>query len=299
MQIIPQLQGSIVNNLSQPGTFVVSNPQGHCYWVSGQYFAHGAFGLVYNAIDEKGEHCVLKMQNVAGNETGLSRWLNEAAIGLMVCHKNILQTRDCFVICDQQFACLVMEPAVGSLGDLIAEKKWLSPIQVCRVGIQILEALECFHAKDLIHRDVKPGNLLISSEGTVKIADFGISKHVGATGYSRSSTICLKFAPPEYLVDGKTSFKADLYQLGLTLLLLTGNDPFLGVDDDWTIGHRIRSGAPRQMAESIARQFPEWSLVATCIEVMLRLDPRSRYSSEQTAREALQTAMNLLVAGKN
>ena len=117
----------------------------------------------------------------------------------------------------------------GTLRDLIARDGALPPRAVMEVALEIAEALQCAHERGVIHRDIKPGNILITGSGHVKVADFGIARAAEATTISDLGEILgsAKYMSPEQAAGERVGAASDLYSLGVVLYeMLTGRVPF-------------------------------------------------------------------------
>jgi len=142
----------------------------------------GAMGIVWRAQDERLGRIVAVKQLLlqAGMDTrehdeAIQRAMREGRIAAKLHHPNAIAVYD--VVEENGAPCLVMEYLPSySLADTLSEYGALDPLQVARIGAQAASALAAAHAAGIVHRDVKPGNVLIADSGLVKITDFGISR---------------------------------------------------------------------------------------------------------------------------
>jgi serine/threonine-protein kinase len=187
----------------------------------------GAMGTVYRAFDDVlGRPVAIKTLH-AGNQIGIrERFLQEArAIGA-VHHPSILGVYDAGTEGDTPYLVMELAPG-GSLRERI--KAGPLPVDTVRqIGIQIARALVAAHAANILHRDVKPANILCTQDGTWKLADFGIARlpdsSLTITGQFLGSP---SYAAPEALRAGAFSPASDVYGLGATLYeALTGSPPY-------------------------------------------------------------------------
>ena len=154
---------------------------------------------------------------------------SQAAAGLS--HPNIVSVFD--VGKEGNIYYIVMEVLEGdTLSDIIRREGHLSEMRAIDIAKQIAQALSSAHKKNIIHRDVKPHNILMSEDGTAKIADFGIAKAVNSgTIVNNTSTVMgsVHYLSPEQARGGYVDARSDIYSLGIVLYeMLTGNVPFDG-----------------------------------------------------------------------
>ena len=179
----------------------------------------GAMGAVYEATDELLKRRVaVKTVTVRGGTSDLfkQRFLNEARAVAALSHPNIVPIFDLGFEDDVPF--IVMELAPGpTLKDRIAGAP-LSPGEVRQLGIQLAQALKAAHDRRIIHRDVKPANVLESEPGVWKLVDFGVA-HVPDSSLTMTGQFVgsVAYAAPEALALGQFAATADIYGLGATL----------------------------------------------------------------------------------
>jgi serine/threonine protein kinase len=133
----------------------------------------GGCGVVWTAFDRKLKRTVaLKRPHIMASQSDRLRFRREAETAAQVDHPNAVSVYDTV---DGDDCWLVMEyaPATG-LDRVLADTGMLPPIRVARIGVQIAAALSAVHAKDIVHRDVKPGNILVGENDFAKLTDFGI-----------------------------------------------------------------------------------------------------------------------------
>ena len=196
----------------------------------------GAMGVVWRAHDERLDRMVavkhLGHNLVAEKVTG-SRAMREARLTARLRHPHAITVHD--VVEQDGKPYLVMEylPS-SSLADLLAEQGELAPGQVAAVGRQLASALAAAHAEGIVHRDVTPGNVLITPAGVTKIADFGISRATGEGTVTGGGFIAgtPAYLAPEVAGGAEAGFPSDVFSLGATLYrALEGTPPF-GTDEN-------------------------------------------------------------------
>ncbi len=150
----------------------------------------------------------------------------QAAAGLM--HPNIVNVYD--VGEDRGLYYMVMELVDGiTLKEYIDRKELLSPKEVISIAIQMCNGIEAAHERQIVHRDIKPHNVMISKEGKVKVTDFGIAKATNSTTVSTSAMGSVHYTSPEQARGGYVDIKSDIYSVGITLYeMVTGHVPFNG-----------------------------------------------------------------------
>ncbi|WP_374025679.1 protein kinase [Mycobacterium sp. HNNTM2301] len=241
--------------------------------------ASGGTSTVYRGLDTRLDRPVaVKVMDAryAGDEQFLTRFQREARSvarlkdpGLVAVYDQGLDSRHPF---------LVMELIEGgTLRELLAERGPMPPYAVAAVLRPVLSGLAAAHRSGLVHRDVKPENVLISDDGEVKIADFGLVRAVAAAGITSTSVILgtAAYLSPEQVRDGDASPRSDVYAAGiLTYELLTGRTPFTG-DSPLSIAYqRLDTDVPPPSAaiDGVPPQFDEFVRRATA------RNPADRYA---------------------
>jgi len=152
------------------------------------------------------------------------RFVREARLAARLIHPNVVQVFDSGQ--EDELPYIVMEYVPGhTLGDELRARGRLPPARVVDLALQICGALELAHSSGLVHRDVKPQNLLLRDDGTVKIADFGIARAAEATKLTEIGSILgtVAYLAPEQAAGEPVTAAADIYSLGVVLYeLLTG-----------------------------------------------------------------------------
>ncbi|MGH3439597.1 MAG: protein kinase domain-containing protein [Sciscionella sp.] len=256
-----------------------------------QRIGSGAMGVVWRARDERLDRVVaikqlLLQPGASDAETGNARLraMREARIAAMLQHPNAVTIYD--VAEHHGDPCLVMEylPA-RSLAAVLDERGCLAPVEVARIGNQIASALIAAHAKGIVHRDVKPGNILLGEGGIAKITDFGISRAAGDMTLTQTGIVAgtpAYFAPEVAMGQDPTS-AADVFSLGSTLYAaVEGEPPFGTSQNPLALLHRVAAGKvtpPRQAGQLTA-----------LLMRLLQADPAVRPTMEEVRRGLLAVA---------
>lgn len=195
----------------------------------------GSLGRVYEARDDLlGRTVAIKSLTVGAGASGperqaFERFLREAAAAARLRHPNIVALYEL----DERAALMVLEHLPGgTLADALAVRGALSPASVRRLALELLSGLEAAHAAGIIHRDVKPANVLFDAAGNAKLGDFGAA-HLLDFGQTQTGGFIgtLAYLSPEQITGGHIGVSADLYALGATLFeALVGRPPFPGPD---------------------------------------------------------------------
>ena len=192
----------------------------------------GASGRVYAAWDVRLRRRVaVKVLHaaLAGDAGFLRRFGAEAQLAASLHHPNVVAVYD-WGEDDTPFLVLELLEG-GSLRAVLDRGERLTPAQAASVGRQVAAALEYAHARGLVHRDVKPANLLFDEHGTVRVADFGLARALAEASWTEPAGAVLgtvRYAAPEQ-VHGVVDARSDLYSLALVLVeAVTGTVPFAG-----------------------------------------------------------------------
>jgi serine/threonine-protein kinase len=241
--------------------------------------ASGGTSTVYRGIDERLDRPVaVKVMDAryAGDEQFLTRFRLEARTVARLKHPGLVAVYDQGV--DARHPFLVMELIEGgTLRELLIERGPMPPHAVVAVLRPVLGGLAAAHRAGLVHRDVKPENVLISDESEVKIADFGLVRAVAAAGITSASVILgtAAYLSPEQVRDGKAMPSSDVYAVGiLTYELLTGRTPFSGDSPLMVAYQRLDTDVPPPSTaiDGVPAQFDELVARATA------RDPADRYA---------------------
>jgi hypothetical protein len=252
----------------------------------------GGMGTVYKAHDMQLDRDVaLKLLRRDLGPEYAEQLRQEARITASVNHPHVVQVFS--FGCDHDQYYLVMELVDrGTLDDLIAERKKLTEEEVLRTGIEVARGLRAAYKKGLIHRDVKPANILFNDDGMAKISDFGLAgivePHAQTSGAIWGTPY---YIAPERLNNQPEDFRSDIYSLGATLFhAVAGRPPFEG-ETMSAADLRALKNNPLKLKDVA----PEVSrLTAAAIARMIAPDPRLRFHSHDTLIQALQKSERVL-----
>jgi serine/threonine-protein kinase len=241
--------------------------------------ASGGTSTVYRGLDTRLDRpvaCKVMDPRYAGDQQFLTRFQLEARTVARLKDPGLVAVYDQGL--DGRHPFLVMELIEGgTLRELLAERGPMPPHAVAAVLRPLLGGLAAAHRAGLVHRDVKPENVLISDDGDVKIADFGLVRAVAAAGITSASVILgtAAYLSPEQVRDGNAGPRSDVYSAGiLTYELLTGHPPFTG-DTALSIAYqRLDTDVPppSSVIDGVPTQFDEFVACATA------RDPSQRYA---------------------
>ena len=201
----------------------------------GPRIARGGMASVYEATDLRLDRaCAVKVMHpgLGDDEEFAARFVREARSAARLDHPNVVAVFDQGA--DDDIVFLVMEHVAGhTLRDVIRKESPMAPSRALALVEPVLSALAHAHRAGLIHRDVKPENVLIADDGRVKVADFGLAKAVSAdTQHTATGGVLIgtvSYLAPELVVDGRSDARADVYAVGVLLYeLLTGTKPHEG-----------------------------------------------------------------------
>ncbi|WP_394615404.1 serine/threonine-protein kinase [Lentzea sp. JNUCC 0626] len=211
----------------------------------------GAMGIVWRAHDERlGREVAIKQLLLAPGldekeqDEAIQRAMREGRIAAKLHHPNAIAVYD--VVEEDGVPCLVMEYLPSySLADALAEGGPMDPVEVASIGTQCAAALAAAHAAGIVHRDVKPGNVLIAENGVVKITDFGISRASDDITVTKTGLIAgtPAYLAPEIARGQDPTPASDVYSLGSTLFAAMEGEPPYGVSEN-TLGvlHAVAAG---------------------------------------------------------
>ena len=252
--------------------------------------AHGGMADVWQATDLQLTRVVaikLLKPHLAAESTLAERFRREAIAAANLNHYNIVTVYD--AIEDNGRQAVIMEFVDGeSLRERLDREKTLSINSVLSIGYSVCSALEAAHKQGLIHRDVKPGNILINTTKRVMLTDFGIAKALDGDEDLTSENIMMgtaKYLSPEQVRGDNLDARADLYSLGLVMYeCLAGKVPFVGKNDTDTALARLHRDAT-----DIAKHRPDVDPdVARIINRLIAREPKDRFADAAQAGTAIR-----------
>lgn len=259
--------------------------------------ADGGMSTVYRAMDTRLHRTVavkVLHAHMASDPAVLDRFTAEAIISAGLNHANIVEIRDHHVSADAAY--LVMEYVRGlNLRELLAERGRFTPRQALAMLQAICTGLSVAHQEGIVHRDMKPANVLIADDGSVKVADFGLARaasaHTNATTFFGTAA----YISPELAVGDPADERSDIYAVGIMAYeLLTGVQPFTSESAYGLAFKHIndRVPAPSELVPGLSSELDE--LVAYCTNK----DPEDRPQNASFLLSDLKQIQGSLTAGQ-
>ena len=258
-----------------------------------QRIGGGGMAVVYKAHDNLLNRTValkiLRSQFVHDDDF-ITRFRREAQAAASLSHSNVVNVYD--VGEEDEIQYIVMEYVEGqTLKELIIKEGALPLDQAVEIAIQICDALEHAHHNHIIHRDIKPHNILIGKNGRVKVTDFGIARAVSSATITHTGSVIgsVHYFSPEQARGGISGEKSDIYSLGIVLYeMVTGSIPFSGdspisvalkhLQEEITPPRDVNPSLPQSMENIILRALVK--------------DPLYRYQSAKEMQRDLKTCLN-------
>src|SRR3954453_12597919 len=242
----------------------------------------GGMSTVYRAFDQTLERQVaikLMHREFASDSDQLERFRREARAVAQLSHPHIVGVIDAGE--DEARPYIVFEYVEGeTLKDRIRELGRLPVDESLAYAIEIARALGCAHAHGIVHRDVKPQNVLIDEEGSAKVTDFGIARSLKDDGLTADGRVLgtTDYVSPEQPLGHDVNGQSDLYSLGIVLFeMLTGEVPFRGENQVAVAMKHVREDLP-----DVSKRRPEVSAqTAAIVERLTAKDLHRRYQNAQ------------------
>jgi beta-lactam-binding protein with PASTA domain len=233
--------------------------------------ARGGMASVYHAVDTRLERTVaVKVLHpaYASDPAFAERFVREARSIARLSHPNVVAVFDQGTYDGQAY--LVMEYVRGrTLRDVLTERGRLSPAEATSVLEPMLDALSAAHRIGMVHRDVKPENVLIGDDGSVKVADFGLARATDGGTSTRTQGVLMgtvAYVPPELVTSGAADPRSDVYAAGIVLYeMLTGSVPFRGETALSVAWQHVHADVPppSAMVGGLPEELDELTLHAT------------------------------------
>jgi serine/threonine protein kinase len=258
----------------------------------------GGMGTVYRANDLLlGRTVAVKVLPAALAEedpTHVARFEREARAAASLTHPGVVAVYDAGH--EQATRFIVMEFVAGrSLAAILADEAPLEPARAAGIAARVADALGAAHAAGIVHRDVKPANVMLTPDGSVKVLDFGIARAVDSTALTRTGSVLgtAAYMAPEHALGGRGDERSDIYSLGCLLYaLLTGQPPF-ATDLPAAVLHQHVNTQPRPPSDANSRVSP--TLDALVMQ-MLAKAPDARPQSAGEVRDRLGKAQSAQTA---
>src|SRR6202158_5091785 len=273
------------------------------YRVKGE-LGRGGMGAVYLAEQPGlGREVAIKelIQSATADPVALKRFLQEAQVMARTSHPNLVQVHDLELIGNANY--IVLEFVRGK-----SLREWLvrgpmSPPQVFAVMHGVLQALDYAHRHAVVHRDMKPENVLLSDEGMVKVADFGIARltddtGVGGTATKTGTTVGTpQYMSPEQVASSKVDGRSDLYSAGIMFYeLVVGQPPFTATDADGPFTLMAKHVQAPPKPPSVHRPGLDMELEGVILKSLAKR-PEDRFQTGQEFDEAISRIADRLYPG--
>ena len=264
-----------------------------------ELIGRGGMGIVFRAFDAKLNRVVaikVLAPELAAQSTARRRFLREAQAAAAVAHPHVVTIH---AVDEHEWPYLVMECIEGqSLEEKIERSGTLKLAEVLRIGTQMAEGLAAAHKQGLVHRDVKPANILLENGvERVKITDFGLARAADDVTITRPGEISgtPQYMSPEQASGQRVDQRTDLFSLGCVLYAMCAGQPPFRADSIAAIVKKICTDSPQPLRE-IDQQVPDW--LAAVIDRLLAKDPNERIQSADEVAKLLGDALARLQAGQ-
>jgi serine/threonine protein kinase len=259
-----------------------------------EVLGRGGMGTVYRGVDpETGEQVAVKIlaPDLAGDLQFLERFQEEVQTLIELKHPNIVQLLSFGK--QEDIFYFAMELVEGK--SLYAMQKagyHFTYIETVEIGLKVCEALHYSHSIGVIHRDLKPGNIIRANDGQIKLADYGIAKRFGTQQMTMSGVLgTAEFMAPEQAMGKPATIQSDLYSLGGVLFALaTGKPPLVGPTPQKTLEKVVTTKAP--FLTTVAKDAPEE--LGLLIQKLLKKQPENRLRSARSVATRLAEILEIL-----
>ncbi|HKF24723.1 MAG TPA: serine/threonine-protein kinase, partial [Candidatus Acidoferrum sp.] len=259
-----------------------------------QLLGEGGMGAVYKAHDRELERDVaLKLirPELARNPEILQRFKHELILARQVTHRNVIRIFDLGQAEGHKY--ITMEYLDGrDLRSVLREKGKLPPEEAAKIILQICRALEAAHAEGVIHRDLKPQNIMLDANGRAYVMDFGIARSAYLPGMTQTGALVgtPEYMSPEQAKGEKLDERSDLFSLGVILYeLLVGTSPYHSDTPLATLWRRIQEKAKPLAEIDPTIPKPLCDIVAKALEI----EPRERFSNATEFAQHLESWLGI------
>lgn len=256
----------------------------------------GSMGMVYACRHRElqGQMVAAKVlfNEVAADKTAAARFKNEVLASYEVVHPNVVRAYE--YINDGDLVAYTMEfVGGGDLADKMSRAEPMSLSEFIRIVSQMAAGVQAIHDAGIVHRDIKPENILLTTEGNVKITDFGIARKRNGPKLTEHGGVVgtIEYVAPEYMLRSQVDWRSDIYAIGvLAYEMVTGEPPFRGDSAYASISKRLQSD-PEPPSSRRVDCPPE--IDAIVLKALAR-DPEDRYQSALEMFHDLQNAAKVL-----
>jgi len=261
----------------------------------------GANGRVFLATDQSGRQCAVKIPNMWLNDDQLSRFQHEVKVLSRLDHPNIAKVKDFgdFQVADQKLPFLVMDYIPGIAIDRYVQQQSLSPTQIIDLSLKVLDALQYAHLKSVIHRDIKPDNIIVKEDGQPILLDFGIATlgddatHMltQLTGTGDIVGTLAYMSPEQITGSDKSDLRSDIYAMGVVIYqLLSGRLPIqVDAGQFFSAVHDIINQTPPSLA-TINHDIDDG--LAAVVHHAMEKNAKQRYQSVSELLKDLNAWLN-------
>ncbi len=253
----------------------------------------GGMSFVYRAFDRKmGRMVALKAlkEEYCGDEEFIRKFQNEAQAAAKLNHKNIVAPYDVVDDEKEKLHYIVMELVEGiTLKEYIKRKGALSDRETIGIALQVVDGMEQAHKMGIVHRDIKPQNIIISESGIVKIADFGIARAASQQTIDATVMGSVYYISPEQARSGLSDERSDIYSFGCTMYeMLTGRVPFEGNTSVMVVFAHMESPVPHasDLEPTVC------TALDLCVYKCMQKRPANRYQHIEELGEDLRMALD-------